>query len=349
MRIDKKPTPILSSGFTLLEVIFVIVILGIVASIGSTIVAQLYENYIVQRAMHRVSQKTELAANQIANRLGYVITPSVIVRDGTNPNNFIALEDIPDGTSNTTPQVLEWIGYDNDSFGSRQVPGWSGYCDVTGTLNTIAAGNRRRILTPGSRLGYANRVIRNLSNFGGGAPNGKTIANTAMLFSVAGMHSNAQAQNAGCFGYKGIYTPTGLAGNNTCIHTIRNTIDQTTLRLDNPIPAGARIRISPLYKFAWTAYAIVPVNIRPGRATTGNSALFDLELRYNFQPWDGTFYDDVNTQRAILIRNVTSFKYSQLGGTIRFKLCATEQVGGNQTDDINATNISVCKEKVVIR
>jgi len=58
----------LRRGFSMLELIFVIVILGIVSSIGAEIIANVYESYIVQRAQHRASIKTELAAIQIANR-----------------------------------------------------------------------------------------------------------------------------------------------------------------------------------------------------------------------------------------------------------------------------------------
>ncbi len=43
------------AGFTMLEVVFVIVILGVVSSIGAEIIAQVYESYITQRASHRSS------------------------------------------------------------------------------------------------------------------------------------------------------------------------------------------------------------------------------------------------------------------------------------------------------
>ncbi|MCB4762456.1 MAG: type II secretion system protein, partial [Sulfurovum sp.] len=43
----------------MLEVVFVTVILGIVASIGAEIIANVYESYIVQRAQYRAAIKTE--------------------------------------------------------------------------------------------------------------------------------------------------------------------------------------------------------------------------------------------------------------------------------------------------
>ncbi|MCW8821398.1 MAG: prepilin-type N-terminal cleavage/methylation domain-containing protein, partial [Sulfurovum sp.] len=69
----KKLFEPLRTAFSMLELIFVIIILGIVSSIGAEIIAQVYESYIVQRATHRSSIKTELAATQIANRLTYAV------------------------------------------------------------------------------------------------------------------------------------------------------------------------------------------------------------------------------------------------------------------------------------
>jgi len=323
-------------GFTLLEVIFVIVILGIVASIGSTIVAQLYDNYIVQRAVQRVSLKTELAADQIANRLADAIPSSIIARNPIAVNyNFQALRDIPAGAGDRRPRPLEWIGYEHDSFAGSLVPGWSGYCDIDATQGLIAAVpvNRTSVITPGSNLPFTNQVIQNLS----GSVN--NLADAALLFNTNGQHSAALQQTPACYGYD---------GNTACIYRVAGNNGSRNIRLDDNIAPGNFI--SPLYKIAWSAYAIVPTNIR--RATTNNSALFDLELRYGYQPWNtanNNDFDLLGTNRSILLRNVTSFKFAQQGNTIRFKICATEQIGGNAADDIAATNISVCKEKVVIR
>lgn len=304
-------------GFTFIELIFVIVILGIVGSIGSSIIVQLYENYITQRAMHRVSTKTELAVNQIVNRLRYRMPSSVIIRDSTGAM-LTSLEDRVWGTSDTNPEIIEWIGYDNDSFSAQQRPGWSGYCDTNAT-NT--AGGTSIIATPGSDLGFTDTVIGKLSS------GGKSISDAALLFSVRGVHSaagGANSQNSACYGYD---------GNTTCIHRISGRTGATRLDTDSPIATG--VNISTHYKLAWSAYAIVPVNII-------STNLFDLELRYNYQPWDGTQHN--NAPSSTLITNVTSFKFAELGGTVRLKLCATEPIGDHST-----VNVSVCKEKVVLR
>ncbi len=147
------------SAFTLLELIFVIVILGIVASIGSEMIAKVYSQYIVQRAQHRASLKTELAALQIANRLAAAIPGTVIRRitlagatEGINDNMLL------DSTGNSYT-VLQWVGADMDSFSATTPPGWSGFCDVSDPSNT-----KYSISTPGSALDTTTAIINNLSS-----------------------------------------------------------------------------------------------------------------------------------------------------------------------------------------
>ena len=154
-------------AFTMLELLFVIVILGIVSSIGAEIIAQTYENYIIQRAQYKANIKTELALNQIANRLRYAI-PSTIGARKTAASTYVALDDVTDPDMN----VLQWVGYDGDSFeaitsDTDRRPGWSGFCDLNASDSTAIA-------TPGSNLDLASTIISNL---------GGNIQNAQLYFS----------------------------------------------------------------------------------------------------------------------------------------------------------------------
>ncbi len=130
-------------AFSMIELIFVIVILGIVSSIGAEVIANVYESYIVQRAEHRSSIKTQLAMNQIANRLRYAIKDT-FVYDNSH---------------------LQWVASDGDSFeaianSSNRKPGWSGFCDINNSSATSLS-------TPGSNLGLANNIQLKLGNTSG--------------------------------------------------------------------------------------------------------------------------------------------------------------------------------------
>ena len=152
----------LSRAFSLIEVIFVVVVLGVVASIASQIIVQIYENYILQRAIYNVSIKTELVASQIVNRLTYRIQGTTISKDhnkflnGTaTDTDWLRIEDLP--TAGTKYTTIEWIGYDNDSLSAGRVPYWSGVANYeTATIN--------RFETPGSQLNIVATIMSNLSD-----------------------------------------------------------------------------------------------------------------------------------------------------------------------------------------
>jgi len=157
---------ILRPALTMIELILVIIILGIVASLGAEIIANVYEGYIIQRAQYRASIKTELAAIQIANRLAYAIPGTVVRKNGTGAGGT-DINEPGDALNDTT---LQWVGADVDSFNARAVhsnlPGWSGFCDIN--PSTTAS-----ISTPGSNLIVTNIIRGNL---------GLTAANPRIYF-----------------------------------------------------------------------------------------------------------------------------------------------------------------------
>lgn len=140
----------LTPAFSMLELIFVIVILGIVASIGSEMIAKVYESYIVQRAQHNATLKTELAAAQIANRLASAI-PGTVYRI-TNTNAHESIEANLSGSGDNY-KGLQWVGSDAESFSAAATPGWSGFCDINTSTQTS-------LETPGSALTTTTATIR---------------------------------------------------------------------------------------------------------------------------------------------------------------------------------------------
>ena len=171
----------LRRGFSLIELIFVIVVLGIVASLGSEIIANVYKSYIVERAMYRATMKTELALNQIANRLRYAIPGTLGARADKN-STFVPITAVTAGDN----KVLQWVAYDGDSFealasDSNRTPGWSGFCDLDRSGSTW-------IVTPGSKLSLTDSIIGNLS---GGS---RTLANT-VVYLPDGSDYNVSGRN----------------------------------------------------------------------------------------------------------------------------------------------------------
>jgi len=170
----------------MIELILVMIILGIVSSIGAEIVAKTYESYIIERANHRASIKTELAVLQIANRLRYLI-PNTAYRI-KNDDTLESLNSPMTG-SGSDYKGLQWVSYDGDSFeavtsDSNRISGWSGFVDVDNT-NTDTS----HLKTLGSNLDLANDIIQNLS------PSGKDISDAYVYFPNSTYYSIASASD----------------------------------------------------------------------------------------------------------------------------------------------------------
>lgn len=300
----------MKKAFTMLELVMVIVVMGIVASIGADIISKLYENYIKTRAINKLQSQTELVLDQVAKRLQFRIKDSVIGRNDTNFTNFVSL---PNADNNYS--ILEWIGRSNESFlgehnGTTVVPGWSGFIDLDSDETNATAGINGRLKTSGSRLDYANRIIFALS-YGQVDLNGTAPQRPAIIFKKKDYYDIAD------YGWGGL-------DRNYTNRISMNSID--VLNFEEPHP----IKVIEQYDLAWSAYAIVPV---------GPENDFNLTLHYNYQPWEDENYRDVNG--TLLVEHASTFRFAQIGETIRVKLCIHDN---NQSGDYD---FSFCKERVI--
>jgi len=314
-------------GFTFLELIFVTVILGIVSSIGASLIAKVYESYITQRALYTASAKTDLAAKQIAARLTYRISLSLIGRKLDSTYKTIDKVDPGDDY-----RILEWIGYDNDSFSATHTPGWSGFCDVDSPNTT-----RTQIFTPGSSLESTATIIGNL---GGDMSSNPTDA--AILFNSRD-YANNKVYHIYNMGYSAGYNGTPNPPTSNTAPTISPVTSFDSGNNFIYVSDNNAKRVHDQYKLVWSAYAIVPVQQSDNPDTAvDESKLFDLELHYNYQPWKGEAYDSTAAKVKTLVKDVTVFKFQGIEDVIRFKICVQEKISGSET-------VNICKEKAVIR
>ena len=292
------------NAFTLVEMVFVIIVLGIVAAIGSSIIAKIYESYIYSRNINELQTKTELALTQISKYLSYRVKGSTIAR--IDNNTIASLVD-----ANKSYKILEWIGYDNESFeGNSSGPGWSGFVDLESSET-----NKSQIKTPGSQLLYSEWIISALSN------NDVNISlpNSSAAIIFDGLPADFNVSQYGWF------NDTNGSSHHKYIFRVQRSGNDVLKFIENKPSI-----IYEHYKLTWSAYALVPNPL--------NGDDVNLTMYYNFRPWMGEKYSDGNS--SVLIEHVTTFKFLQKGDTIRLKLCITNPI----FDD---TNISFCKEKVV--
>jgi prepilin-type N-terminal cleavage/methylation domain-containing protein len=301
----------MKKGFTFIEMIFVIVIMGILAKFGSEIFRNVYQNYNQSTANNELQINTELTMQQIANRLQYRIKDSMIARvPGVGFNS------ITSAASNAT--VFEWVGYDidgwlgNDRGGTETYnkPTWTGFIDVD-AVDTVNA-DQDTLFSPDTDTGEINTVIAALSSSGTG------IGNAAIFFTG----ENADVQTD--YGWQVVVL---IIQNNVAAHRIN--AGGNVQQFDDVTGADFNnTDIYEQYKLAWTAYALEISN-------DGN-----LTLYYDYQPWQGETYNDNNTSNALLMQNITTMKIQSLGDMLNLQVCISE-------NNITGSEYSICKEKAI--
>ena len=124
-------------GFTLLELVFVIVIFGILSKFGADLLYKIYENYVYSNTFNRLENQSEAAVKLIANRLQYRIKDSTISRTDVTSTDIIP---IADDTTAPNRNVLEWISVDIDGWrgttAGSTAPEWSGFIDLAASSAT---------------------------------------------------------------------------------------------------------------------------------------------------------------------------------------------------------------------
>jgi len=317
-------------GFTLLELIFVIVIIGIVGTMVTEIISNVYKDYIISYRVNEMQQKSEYLLDQITGRLKYRIKDSTSTIDFSNPSIIKKISHASDDDD-----MLSWIGYSNEALRgiNSNKPAYSAFIDV-GAGET----NSSQFLTLGSNLDDVNTIFNKLTN--------KVDLNDTNK--SAGLYMATVQPIAGYWDSN----DTDFEKTTFRVNKLNNETFQILGNSDtSPRDLTKKIDIYERYYLAWTAYAIVPMKISANSADrckiiAENDTIFDLCLFYDFQPWNGDKYIDGSS--SLLMQNVTSFRFRAVDQFIRVKVCINDgnttgkgldiQKGGNSA-------LGFCKEK----
>jgi len=310
-------------AFTMIELIFVIVIMGIIGKFGVEFLAQAYKSFLYEKVNHQLQSESEMAVEMIASRLQYRIKDSVIARtdfpaNGANP--------IPIGSATGTNYiVLEWIGSDSDGFRGDTKPYWSGILDLDDSNATI-------LTSPDTNTTAVNNLIDFLSD------SNSSFSDAAIYF----IGSNSDAAHD--YGWDGNISY--INQHKGAIHPITSTgtLDQFTSSSGTDFSG---VDLYEYYQLAWTAYAVVMEDYNATGDNTGT-----LKLYYNYQPWrdkdgDGSsdqFDDNITTIRsATIMEHVSTFKFMSIGSIMKIQVCTKSSVLKDHGGDY-----SLCKEKTIL-
>ena len=296
-------------AFTFIEMIFVIVIMGILAKFGAEIFRNVYLNYNQSVTNNKLQTDTEAAITQISNRLQYRIKNSVIERNSAT-NVYQGLTGVVVANNSN---VLEWVGYDIDGWrgdATATTPTWSGFIDVDDLVNA----NANTLVSPVSDFQAGGRVDNMILALSGG---NSDITDSSIFFT--GSNNNVLDS----YGWNGVAQN---EQSTTAAHQIGAALAPN--RIVPGVDDFAGVDVYEQYKLAWTAYAL---------ELTGTT----LTLYYDYQPWKGESYSDVNVSSAILMQDVDTFKFQGVGDMIKLQVCVTDN---NFTGE---GGYSICKEKAI--
>jgi len=302
------------SAFTLLEMIFVIVILGIIAGGTFIQVSYVYEDMMQKSGSSELESEAKVIAEQITARLSSSIKESLVAMTGTDGAGCTPVSDKASLTP-TNSYILAWVGRSDESNTGlwdstiNDYRGWSGFVDV-GNLNS----NTTSIVTSGSMLSYAEIVINDLT----GATNTLSIATNSpvALYFKEDMTTQQSSTTCSDFGLDTTASP------NKMFQVNKKSGTENTLIFPNNTP----LKISEQYSLSYSAYAIE-------RNATDNT----LWLR-SFRPWLGE-HPSNDASPKLLGKNVSGFGFKWEGGLFRINVCVSKTVSGFP--------INVCKEKAV--
>ena len=350
-------------GFTLIELVFVIVVLGIISMFGADLYTKIYKSYVHVRAVNQLEARTQNAMMLITNRLEDRIKSSTIGRD-LAVNDFVPI-------SNLTEQrfdILEWIGQSVETRNiNKRNPGWSGFMsmsqlrDSTWTADTNNAGyiaDTRaafNMVSLGSDFPRVARIVQNLRATAYNTPSNNT--QVAVIFRVVTNDASPTSVGIG-FGYDRAVRADGrnrvLIAVGTPSDAGSGSMEGETIAINqyplNPNNANSQ-EFSEQYYIAHSAYAIVPdqVEIYTKDRAGDLSKNFNLLLKYNYRPWstvagDAHSYNNNNTGSALLAEDVSLFRFKDDNGAVALKLCMRDD---GRNFDPAELDLNVCKAQVV--
>lgn len=290
-------------AFTMVELIFVIVIIGILSKFGVEFLRQAYDNFIATKVNNELQAKSQFALEFIAKRLQYRIKDSIIARKDNNTSTALA------SASTTDFTILEWIGTDIDNLRGNTTPNWSGIIDLN-------ASSANLLVSPDTNTTALNNMISILSNGTAG------IDDAALYF----IGSNNDVLTA--YGWDG-----NLTTQQGAMHPIQQDAAGGAITQFESSIGGVNfggVDLYEYYQLAWSAYA---VRLEDDDADGDTD---DLVFYYNYRPWAGEKYSDVN--RTLLMQDVDTFQFMAIGSVVKIQICTTNDL---------LEEYSLCKEKTV--
>lgn len=275
-------------AFTMIELIFVIVVMGIIGKFGTEFLAQAYRGFIATQVQNKFQNQSATAIEFIAKRLQYRIKSSIIVREYSTFNDFELLE----GFQSTGYDVMEWVSYDAEGLRSAA---WSGIYSKEHSGSELQS--------PETNTTMVDNLISELSY-------GNTALTNAAIYFIG---SDSSKDSWGWDNSGNAFTDF-----NNSMKPIK--VGSSQNRFDADVTGGDDFSLLDLnnhqynsYQLSWTANAIV-----------FDKANQKLWFYTDYQPWEGENYTDANNKKLIM-EEISDFKKKQSKGILTIKVCSINE------------------------
>ena len=137
----------MKKAFTLVELLFVMVVLAIIAGIGTDILRSLFDNYAVTAQIHRLESVANNAADTIATRLEKRVPQTTAIETNAVDRRYQPLSPITGAAANNGKLVFFRKAYELErnfisaKKGGAAVPRTSGFINELNTTTTGDSGN----------------------------------------------------------------------------------------------------------------------------------------------------------------------------------------------------------------
>ena len=313
-------------SFTLIEVIFVIVILSIIITGGLLIAAKIYKRNLIASKFLELSFNTEQAIDKLANMLYYRV-PLTAIGYNQQTGKFKYIGDI---TNDDNFTIFEWIGYCEDIYKDTN---FSGFADLYASKKPI-------LKALDFNATFINNVIDNKFHT---TTNFKNLVGIIFAGSFDMGEEGAIYDYDNSFGWHG-----GKAKYVYIISDYNQSGNDTNLSLKNSDGSDiTNARIFEKFYLVDSAYAIaLKKDLEASKWNCKDYNFSDLNnndllLFYDYRPWKGeTFCGDGGSGRVeILSKNVAGFYIKSINSHLELFINSLYKRG-----DIT---IKVSKQKVV--
>jgi len=338
-------------GFTLLEVLFSIIIISLVGVVVSNIIFDTSKRYMIDYNYRLLDMQTTNYISKLKNLFNNIVI-NTLIADKCNYENddcyngnytdFKSLSSLPSAGTDTDYPVIEFMKENNyinyyvwNDNKNQNIALTSKFVDLKDTKTINASNNEYNITVVYSNMNLVFNILKKELEDYGITEEPSKDSNTVLLMS--GPYNKGDILDINnSYGYK---------KNNA--YKLFSILDYTTDNNPDPYNKKDFLRIKPInnlngivsepyqtFFIINSAYALVPKK--------NDKGLIDIYLYKYYKPWKKELYKDAKV-KELFMKNLSKWEIKEVSGSIYIYLCKKFPDSDKLEPKLSST-LEVCKE-----